>query len=174
MTPPDPRSGFRHDRYCEDARGIDIPLLIASASREGLFDLFLDLLNPIGDEVDVVLEASHGDRDGHHEDLYREGIDLPVLKSILCEFEDLLLNDGCTGIAVVNPLSQREVQFDEHKLLIIFSRELNDFESVLADHGLDCDDEMKFITEADHIHQSSDEFIRQFQELRSRLGLDGY
>ena len=28
---------------------------------------------------------------------------MPVLKSILWDFEDLLMNDGCTGIAVLNP-----------------------------------------------------------------------
>lgn len=167
------RSGFRRDRYRDDSSGIDIPVLMASASRENLFDLFLNLIDPIGGEVDVVLETSHEKHDSHHEDLYREGIDLPVLKSILYDFEHMLLNDGCSGIAVCNPRSQREVRFDEHKLLIVFSHELNEFESVLADYGLDCDDEMRFINEAEHVHSSSDEFSRQFQELRYRLGLDG-
>jgi hypothetical protein len=32
---------------------------------------------------------------------------------------------------------------------------------------------MKFITEAEHVHSSSDEYFRQFQELRTRLGMDG-
>ena len=167
-----PCTGFRYDTYRDDGSGIDIPVLMASASREELFDLFMDLLDPIGGEVDVVLETSHEKHDGHHEDMYREGIDLPVLKSILYDFEDMLLNDGCTGIAVLNPQIPREIQFDEHKLLIIYGHELNEFESVLAEHGLDCDDEMKFITEAEHVHSSSDEFRRQFQELRYRLGLD--
>ena len=35
--------------------GVDIPVLMASASREELFDLFLELLDPLGGEVDVVL-----------------------------------------------------------------------------------------------------------------------
>ena len=168
-----PRSGYRRDRYRDDDRGIETPVLMAAASREELFDLFMDLLDPIGEEVDVVLETSDETHDGHHEDFCREGIDLPVLKSILYDFEEMLLNDGCTGIAIHNSQSCREVQFDEHKLLIVFSHELNEFESVLAEHGFDCDDEMKFITEAEHVHSSSDEFNRQFQELRYRLGLDG-
>ena len=53
-------------------------------------------------------------------DLYREHIDMPVLKSTLYDFEDLLVNDGCTGIAVLNPGLPQEVQFDEHKLLIVY------------------------------------------------------
>jgi hypothetical protein len=168
-----PRSGFRHDRYRDEGGGIDIPVLMAAASREDLFDLFMDLIDPVGGEVDVVLETSHEKRHSHHDDLYREGIDLPVLKSILYDFEDMLLNDGCSGISICNPQRQREVRFDEHKLLIVFSHELNEFEAVLVDHGLNFDDEMKFITEAEHVHSSSDEFSRQFQELRYLLGLDG-
>jgi hypothetical protein len=31
---------------------------------------------------------------------------------------------------------------------------------------------MKFITEAEHVHSSSQEFARQFEELRYRLGID--
>ena len=59
-----------------------------------------------------------------HLDLYREHIDMPVLKSILWDYEDLLVNDGCTGIAVLNPGVPQEVQFDEHKLLIVYGDEL--------------------------------------------------
>ena len=32
-----------------------------------------------------------------HADLYREHIDMPVLKSILYDYEDMLVNDGCIG-----------------------------------------------------------------------------
>ena len=65
------------------------------------------------------------------EDLYREHIDVPVLKSILLDFEDLLLNDGCTGIAVINPAKRQEVQLDEHKLLIVYGDPLAEFEQTL-------------------------------------------
>lgn len=167
-----PRAGYRHDKYTDDRTGVDIPVLMAAASREDVFELFMDLLDPIGGEVDVVLETSHEKSNGRHEDLYREHIDLPILKSMLYDFEEMLLNDGCTGIAVLNPRIPVEVQFDEHKLLIIYGEDLSEFESVLADHGLDCDHELKFITEAEHIHSSSDEFARQFEGLRYRLGID--
>lgn len=167
-----PRAGYRHDRYTDDQTGVEIPVLMAAASREDVLDVFMDLLDPIGSEVDVVLETSHERINGHHEDLYREHIDLPILKSLLYDFEDMLLNDGCTGIAVLNPRIPVEVQFDEHKLLIIYGQDLTEFEAVLGRHGLRCDDELKFITEAEHVHSSSDEFARKFEELRYRLGID--
>ena len=107
-----------------------------------------------------------------HTDLYREHIDLPVLKSILYEYEELLTNDGCTGLAVLNPDIPLEIQFDEHKLLIIYGDQLTEFESVLRDHGVLCEEGMKFITEAEHVHSSSDSYARTFEELQTRLGMD--
>ncbi len=166
-----PRAGYRHDHYQDRDSGIKIPVLMAAASRERALDLFFDLLDPLGDVVDVVLETSH-ERQGGHEDLYREEIDLPILKSILYDFEDVLLNDGCTGLAVLNPNLPREVQFDEHKLLIMYGHELVDFEDILDDYGLPCQEELKFITEAEHVHSSNDEFARRFEQLRYALGID--
>src|SRR5579871_1071207 len=149
-----PRTGYRHDAYRDQDTGVEIPVLMASASRDKVLDLFLDLLDPLGTEVDVVLETSHDRGSKGHQDLYREHIDLPVLKSILYDFEDLLLNDGCTGIAVLNPAAPTEVQFDEHKLLIAYGHDLTAFEQAFADRGVPCDDQIKFITEAEHVHSS--------------------
>lgn len=167
-----PRKGYRHDVYRDEDSNSRVPVLMASATKEQLFQTFMDLLDPLGFEVDVVLETSHHRKNRNHVDLYREHIDLPVLKSILWEFEDLLLNDGCTGIAVLNPGVPLEVQFDEHKLLIVYGNELDEFERALTDNSLARDDEMKFITEAEHVHSTSESFYGQFQELTTRLGMD--
>ena len=95
-----------------------------------------------------------------------------MLKSILWEYEDLLINDGCTGLAVLNPGIPQEIQFDEHKLLIVYGENLGEFEDILLTNGIECDDQMKFITEAEHVHSSSDAYARQFEELKTRLGMD--
>ncbi len=168
-----PRKGFRHDSYRDDESKTDVPVLMASASKKELFELFMEILEPLGCEVDVVLETSHN-RDGNgHVDMYREHIDMPVLKSILWDYEDLLLNDGCTGIAILNPGIPQEVQFDEHKLLIAYGTPLRPFEDIFRARCVPCDDEMKFITEAEHVHASSDQYYEQFEQLRIRLGMDG-
>ncbi len=167
-----PKQGFRHDVYRDEESKTSVPVLMASASAENVFEVFMDLLDPLGPEVDVVLETSHHrDRRGHT-DLYREHIDLPVLKSILYDYEDLLVNDGCSGIAVLNPSAPHEVQFDEHKLLIVYGNNLKPFELSLINRYVDCDDQMKFITEAEHVHSSSEQYYEVFQELRMRLGID--
>jgi hypothetical protein len=90
---------------------------VASVSRERLLDIFFALLTPLGDMVDAVLETSHSRSGFGHSDLYRDKIDMPILKSYFYEYEEVLMNDGCTGVAVLNPQVPAEVQFDEHKLL---------------------------------------------------------
>ena len=167
-----PSAGFRHDEYKDPETGIAVPVILAAESRERLFDLFIDLLDPLGEVVDVVLETSHDTEATRHRDLYREQIDLPILKSTLYDFEDLLLDDGCTGIAVLNPQAPLEVQFDEHKLLVMYGRNLEPFEEVLGDYRLRTSDTIRFITEGEHVHSSTDDFARRFEELACRLGVE--
>jgi len=167
-----PRNGFRHDVFRDEANRVSVPVVMGSASTQDLFEIFMDLLDPLGDNVDVVLEASHSRNSGGHGDLYREHIDMPVLKSILYDYEEMLLNDGCAGIAVLNPGVPLEVQFDEHKLLICYGSDLEPFEDVFHEHEIPCEDEMQFITEAEHVHASSDIYQQQFDELKMRLGMD--
>ncbi len=166
-----PRQGFRFDEYIDDTNGTKTPVIMAAATRHRLMEAFLDLIEPLGSVVDVVLESSHH-AGSHHEDLYREHIDMPVLKSTLLEFEDLLLNDGCTGIAVINPTKRQEVQLDEHKLLIAYGDPLDSFRSILIDNDVYPDDTMQFITEAEHVHSSSERYFRELNMLTNRLGMD--
>lgn len=168
-----PEIGYRHDSYKDDQMGKSVPVLMAAASREHLFELFMESLQPLGSVVDVVIETSHNEQSGGHQDLYRECIDMPVLESVLWDFEDMLLNDGCTGIAVLNPAVPQEVQFDEHKLLIVYGEPLGKFEKVLQKRRIPRRENMRFITEAEHVHSSNEEFAQQFDELKMRLGMDG-
>ena len=167
-----PRQGFRHDFYTDPKTNTKVPVIMAAASSERLFELFIDLVDCLGDEVDLVLETSHSGASDEHEDLYREHIDVPVLKSVLYDFEEMLLNDGCTGIAVLNPRKQQEVQFDEHKMLICYGSPLESFERVLIKHDVYPDEQIRFITEAEHVHSSTDVLAREFSKLQSRLGID--
>ena len=167
-----PRQGFRYDEYVDDATKSRTPVIMASATRRRLMELFMELIEPLGQVVDVALESSHSVQ-AAQADLYREHIDMPVLKSTLWEFEDLLLNDGCTGIAVINPAKKQEVQLDEHKLLIAYGEPLDWFREVLIDGDVYPDSNLKFITEAEHVHSSSERCFDRFSVLKNRLGMDG-
>jgi hypothetical protein len=166
-----PRQGFRIDVYRDAEARLEVPVLAAAVSRERLFDLFLDLLQPLGNTVDVVLETSHDSNDATHRDLLREHIDLPVLMSHFCDFEDLLLHDGCTGTAVISATEPMEVQFDEHKLLVVYAQDLEPFERILRQHGIERDDRLKLITEGEHLHSSQAEHQECFEQLACRIGV---
>jgi hypothetical protein len=167
-----PREGFRRDTYRDPESGNTMPVLAASLSAERLFDVFVELLDPLGDEVDVVMESSHDSDPGSHADLYREHIDTVILKSVLYDYEEFLKNDGCTGLAALNPNGPMEVQFDEHKLIFVYAHDLEPFEEILRENGLRRDDSLKFISEAEHLHSTDDVYRDQFEELRYRLGID--
>lgn len=167
-----PSAGWRKNVYEDVTTGIKVPVVMAAQTRHKLFDLFLDLLYPLGGEVDVVLETSHELDHETHRDLYREHIELAVLQSTLADFEEMLLHDGCTGIAVLNPKVPMEVQFDEHKQLIMYGHDLEPFIEILHEHGLHESESLRFISEAEHIHSSLEEHADEFETLTYRLGLD--
>ena len=166
------QQGYRREMFRSKSRNMELPMILAAATKDVLFDLFLDLMVPLGKLVDCVLETSHSHGDGSHEDLYREKIDLPVLKSTLYDYESLILNDGCTGVAVVNTKKQLEVQLDEHKMLMIYAEDLKPFERILFSYDVWPMDNMRFITEEDHVHSSRSIYQKQFDQLSFRLGID--
>jgi hypothetical protein len=166
-----PEEGFRIDTYCDARNRLAVPVLAASVSREKLFDLFLAVLEPLGDVVDVVLETSHRSATGRHRDITRDDIDLPVLMSHFCDFEDLLLNDGCTGIAVISRREAMEVQFDEHKSLLIYAADLAPFAEIVHSSRVRRNDKIRLLSEGVHLHQSDPRHRMSFHELCWRLGV---
>jgi hypothetical protein len=149
-------------------------MLSAAVSAERLFDTFLALLEPLGEEVHVVLESSHGSGTDRHEDYRRNHIDAPVLASHFYDFEELLVNDGCTGVAVLAAAGPLEVQFDEHKLLHVYARDLKPFRRVLRAMGVRRRKLLPLISEAEHLHHSSDAYADQFQQLALRVGVGDF
>lgn len=166
-----PRQGYRLGTYRDPVSDLEVPVLAAAVSAENLFEVFVDLLEPLGETVDVVLETSHDAADGRHRDLVREQIDCTVLVSHLYDYEDLLLNDGCTGVAVISAVMPMEVQFDEHKLLVVYAQDLKPFERILRRAGVRRDDGLKLITEAEHLHSTDERFADAFEQLCYRLGI---
>jgi len=85
-----PSQGYRHDTYIDEESKARVPVIMAAASKEIVFPLFMNMISRLGSMVDVVLESSHAGTQNGHVDMYREQIDMPVLASILWDFEDLL------------------------------------------------------------------------------------
>lgn len=172
--PIKPREGYRVEVYRDRASRLRLPTLTASVSAEKLFDLFLDLLEPLGESVHVVLESSHGNNSDEHTDLRRNHIDRAVLESHFCDFEDLLLNDGCTGVAVMAARRPVEVQFDEHKQFTVYAPDLKPFRKVLRAHGVRRRALLPLLSEAEHLHHSTAEQTEQFRQLAIRVGVGDF
>jgi hypothetical protein len=166
-----PRQGYRVETFKDAKAGFSVPVLAGAVSRQNLFDLFLDLIDPLGEVVDVVLETSHNSDDNRHVDFFREQIDMPVLKSHCCDYENLLTNDGCTGLAVLSGEEAIEVQFDEHKLLVVYAADLKPFIKVFESYGVKRDDSLKLISEGEHLHSTDPRFRSEFEQLAYRLGV---
>lgn len=166
-----PRQAYRIDIYRDRQYRIEVPVLAASISKPALFEVFLGLLEPFGEVVDVVLESSHGQKGSAHLDFLREEIDRPVLESHLCDFEELLVNDGCAGIAVLATECPMELQFDEHKGFVVYAPEIKPFVQVLRQAGIHQDDTVRLLSEGEHLHNSDPRFKREFDTLCYRLGV---
>jgi hypothetical protein len=164
-----PQAGYRHDAYVDPATGARLPALVAAVSSEELFETFMELLEPLGDTCDVVVESSHETETGVVEST-REGVERLVLESLLWDYEDVILNDGCMGIAVMHPELSLEVMLDEHKLLVVYAQSRQPFERILKGRGLVRDDRLRFISQGEHMHTSNTRYARRFQELTTRLG----
>ncbi len=166
-----PEEGWRFDRYVDPETGAGVPVAIAAVSREKLFDAFFALLDGIGGTVDVVVESSHR-QNGTRDSSTREGLDAPVLKSVFCDYEDPLLNDGCLGVAVLDAEQPLEIQFDEHKLITVYGDDLNAAVATFRQFRVPRKPTMRFLNEAEHIHASRQSYWRAFDALKFDLGAE--
>jgi hypothetical protein len=65
-----------------------------------------------------------------------------------------------------------EVQLDEHKLMFVYGRENGDYETAFKQNQIARIEDLRFITEAEHVHSSSDEFQQRFEQLCYHLGIE--
>lgn len=166
-----PREGYRHGRWDDRRSGRrSVPMLEAAVSKEKLFDCFLDLLVPLGDVVDVILKSTHEYADGAYDEFWREEIDRAVLTSMLCDHERLLLDDGYAGISVCNFAVSEEVQFDDHKLFVIYADAPRAYVAALEAHGVPSVPGLRVLADAEHYHLSWPDFQEEFADLCRRLG----
>ena len=168
-----PREGYRLDSWRPDPSEQTMLVVVASVTRSKLWKVFMDLLDAQdGREgtVDVVLESSHDKMVDGHVDHCREEIDAVVLRSHLCEFENLLMRDGYTGIAVLGADSSAEVQFDEHKLCFVYARDVRPFTKVMKRHGVVRDDALRVLSEGEHLHLTEESFQDEFERMRRTFG----
>jgi hypothetical protein len=165
-----PEQGYRLERT-RGRRGHSA--LAANVSSEQLFETYMDLLDCLSSEVDAIVESTHEHQSGAKasRQFCRREVDLPVLKSYLCDYEELLLDDGCISFVVFDDETGAEVQFDEHKVLVVYADDLNPFEEVFQDRGVNRNDRLKLLLEAEHYHCTHRRYRDQMEQLCRQLGM---
>ncbi len=160
------RQGYRH-RIVERARQIE-----AAVTRSRLLFTFRTLVESLGDTLHVILASFHGGRDNPRI-FWRYHIDRPVLERTIIDFEDLLLEDGCTGIWVVRAGGagslKDAVLLDDHKCIVVTAKRLDTFEGILQTLGLVADEGLHVITDVCHVHTDTRPHAYRCMQFRHEL-----
>lgn len=166
-----------------ESSDIPYPLIFIQVSQEMIFELFLKLIEVAGDDIlDIVLRRSncankpypHSHAELCHTHLMRENIDSVGLESVLCKYEDLLLNDGCMGVSIIwrHRKGIFQVQIDEHKNIIIGSDRpslMDKVTDILMNRGIERNQRVISVSALRHKHITLQEYESQFKEMAQSL-----
>ena len=145
--------------------------IVVSASAEKVLDIFDEFIALLGDTSSVVIEDFRTDT-GDHVDNFAYYKDTYVVRSILLDFDDLLLNDGFVGLAIWNEALQAEVQLSRHKVIQIYARDTAPFERVLAEFEIKENPELRFFFEHFYLLVSTEAGDSSVEVLKDRLCID--
>ena len=171
------KQGYARSRHYDESKGSFLPVLEIAVHSENLIDVFVTLTNKLAEELKeeeeyssvseyltLIFESSHLTQEGH-EDWLAIITDPIVLESQIYQFEDLLLKDGKTGISVCSFSTKNEVHLSEDKIIYVFGKDLEGFESLLEENGIERDDKMYFLNEHAHSNNSKPDYHAKFLEL---------
>ena len=157
--------GYKKDYY-ED----QIPVLIISQSAESLFALFADIVahffGIVFDNcmVDFVIERSYS-KDCANAQFRADKKDFLTALSLIYEFEDILVDDGCVRICYVSDKFGFEIQLTEHKLIHVYSvrnKNIRKVREFLRERNIPEISDMKLVTDFSHVHESFDALKEKF------------
>lgn len=188
----DLRVGFQRAIYFDKEFG-RIQVVVISQTKELLFGLFTDLIEELlrvrrikKCGVNAVFESRHipdkktggkkyfasGTSKYYRNYISRE-IDPITFLSMLYDFEELLTNDGFTGISLTSDPAFSELRFDVHKIILFFSKHqrlIEKIASFLHRSGVPQFEEISTVAENPHIHIGDSGFNGRFRQLVTLSG----
>lgn len=166
-----PAEGFRYEYV--PGYG-DLQVLVCAASCERMIQVFHAFVDLLGDVVDIILESSHHQTANGKcfRTFRRSGIDKTAACSYLHPHRESFMEDGCLGLAIVDPSTGVEMCYDEHKLFRIYTCDgkWGPFVRALNRCGLYFEPDLRFITDGEHIHISNELKYREFCNAVCELG----
>jgi hypothetical protein len=145
--------------------------MLVSASAEDLLDIFDDFIALLGESCSVVVEDFRTTA-GDHVDYFAYYKETFIVRSILLDFDELLLNDGFIGLAIWSEATQAEVQLNMHKVIQVFARDIVPFQQVLAGYGIQEDPKLRFFFEDFYMLVSTQAGDSAVEALKDRLCID--
>jgi hypothetical protein len=166
-----PSKGYKIDKL-PISNGITPPFrMLISASAEDLLDIFDDFIALLGENCSVAVEdfrTNTGDRVDYFA-FYKETF---IVRSILLDFDDLLLNDGFVGLSIWNEIAQAEVQLTMHKILQVYAKNIVPFQQTLTGYGIPENPDLRFFFEDFYMLVSTHAGDSAVEELKDRLCID--
>lgn len=141
----------------------------------GLYDMLPDAVTMIFEQgiKPGTLGLGPGEEIGERS-YQQENIETYLVKSRFFDFERLLLGCGYTGLSVCDFISHEEVFIDQHKLVVVYTCDVERFRSFLGDFGL-CEDDrvMDLYTEAvPHEHVRPEGWLDEAEAFRMLFNLE--
>jgi hypothetical protein len=165
-----PSEGFKIEQQVMPG-GYSYSRIVVSVSAEKVLDIFDEFVALLGDTCGVVMEDFRTDN-GDHIDHFAYYKDTFIVRSILLDFEDLLLNDGFVGLAIWNEAVPAEVQLTRHKIIQVFARDTSPFQQVLAAFDIEENPELRFFFEHFYLLVSTEAGDSAVETLKDRLCID--
>ncbi len=166
-----PTEGYKIEKLnMQDGRTPSYRMLI-SASAEDLLDIFDDFIALLGESCGVVVKDFRA-KDGDDVDHYAYNKETFIVRSILLDFEDFLLNDGFVGLAIWSEMAQAEVHLTKHKILQVYARDTFPFQQVLTGYGIHEDPELRFFFEDFYMLVSTHAGDSAVEALKDSLCID--
>lgn len=165
-----PSEGYKIEKHVMP-NGYSKSRIVVSASAEKVLDIFDEFVALLGDTCSVVLEDFRTDN-GDHIDHFAYYKDTFVVRSILLDFEDLLMNDGFVSLAIWSEAALAEVQLTMHKIIQVYARDTRPFQQVLAEFGIVENPELKFFFEHFYLLVSNEAGDSAVEALKDRLCID--
>jgi len=165
-----PSEGYKVEKLVMSDDNIRSRILV-SASAEKILDIFDECISLLGDTCSIVLEDFRTDK-GDHIDHFAYYKDTFIVRSVLFDFEELLLNDGFVGLAIWSETAQAEVQLTMHKIILVYAADISRFKAALASFGIKEDPELRFFFEDFHLLVSTEAGNTAIETLKDRLYID--
>ena len=187
-------AGFQRATYFDEVSG-RLQVVIVSQTKEHLFELFTSLIEELlriekikRAGLKAVFESRHipddvtgfgkkygcSDNSPYYADFLTRKIDPITFLSTLYDFEELITNDGFTGVSILSDLAFSELRLDVHKAILFFSKypklvgKIITFLTKSGVHELPTN--VNTIAEKPHVHIGHSTYNAEFERLITLTG----